>query len=94
MKSGDYERFHIKIDSPLKARFVFYAMFTQKNYWTISQFWYGGDDAYFIGAEKFEDGFELHSIYDNIYGVHPVISLKSTVTATGTGAWNDPYVVQ
>ena len=32
MKSGDYERFHIKIDSPLKARFVFYAMFTQKNY--------------------------------------------------------------
>jgi hypothetical protein len=28
------------------------------------------------------------------YGVRPVISLKSTVTATGTGVWNDPYIVQ
>ncbi len=28
------------------------------------------------------------------YGVRPVISLKSSVSASGSGTWNDPYVVK
>jgi hypothetical protein len=34
--------------------------------------------------------------YSNVIylGYRPVISLKSTVTATGTGTWNDPYIVE
>jgi hypothetical protein len=71
-----------------------YYLYTTQYYWTISPsgFYDGANstEIFIIGLEG-----EIFVSDNNTYlAVRPVISLKSDVTATGTGVWNDPYVVQ
>jgi hypothetical protein len=62
------------------------------NYYSISPYIYLAPDEngkLFINVGYLAYAFAMNSLF-----VRPVISLKSTVTATGTGVWNDPYIVQ
>jgi hypothetical protein len=71
------------------------------NYLYNNEYYYSLTPSYYSEPEEVTNIFSVTPPYleTNTHslapiGVRPVISLKSTVTATGTGAWNDPYVVQ
>jgi hypothetical protein len=70
-----------------------YYLYVNQKYWTISPC------DYYIGSYSstfmiFAPGTITATFSGDAGGVRPVISLKSTITATGTGVWNDPYIVQ
>jgi hypothetical protein len=72
-----------------------YYLYTGDDYWTGSPYYYVSIVAVEFGVDSIGASGSLYdSGVNNLMGVRPVISLKSTVTATGTGVWNDPYVVQ
>jgi hypothetical protein len=68
----------------------FYLYTNQKN-WTISpELTYGGSSSVFYLTDAGNiDGNEVTSLF----GLRPVISLKSSIETTGSGTWNDPYIV-
>ena len=76
-----------------------YYLYTGQSYWTMSPtyLYFGNDYQNQARARKVADNGDAYD-YDNIVtanmGVRPVISLKSSVTITGTGTPNDPFVIQ
>jgi hypothetical protein len=68
-----------------------YYLYTGQSYWTGSPYFYNGSYAF---------GFIVNSsgTLDNLNvnyarGVRPVVSLKSNIGITGSGTYNDPYLV-
>jgi hypothetical protein len=66
-------------------------LYTNQGYWSLSPFYFDGGDA----DESFLDsGGYLNDDYVNYtYGLRSSISLTSDSETTGSGTWNDPYIV-
>lgn len=69
-------------------------LYTETLYWTASPFAFLSNDAYMAIVSNYGIIGNVSANPSHIYGVRPVISLKSDVNVTGTGQWNDPYVVE
>ena len=69
-----------------------YYLYTGQSYWTGSPSYYAGGSAYvFVVASS---GFlDSYYVYNTPNGVRPVVSLKSNIGITGSGTYNDPYLV-
>jgi hypothetical protein len=65
-------------------------LYTNSGYWLLSPYFYDGSAVDFL---VYSGGSLLNSGSQNAYGARPVISLKSDISVTGTGTWNDPYIV-
>jgi hypothetical protein len=80
-------------------------LYTNNSYWSMTNYrtvdFPYTDEIHSLWSCDKDMAFLLHSggilfgdYKTSSYNVRPVISLKSTVTATGTGTWNDPYIVE
>ena len=70
-----------------------YYLYTGQSYWTMSPSLYTSN---YFGTKAFyvsSSGSLAESQTSNIFGIRPVINLRSDVTLTGTGTASDPYVV-
>ena len=69
-----------------------YYLYTGNYYWTMSPSLFNltHEDVFYV----FYKGQAYAYNVDDIYGVRPVLSLKSSVELQGTGTMTDPYVVQ
>ena len=67
-------------------------LYTNRRYVLVSPFVIGVDyvRVCVIGSSGNITGY---IVQDSSYGVRPVISLSSDITVSGTGQWNDPYIV-
>jgi hypothetical protein len=68
-----------------------YYLYTYSDYWLLSPYYYSSSTA---------DDFVVYSSgslslngSQGTFGARPVVSLKSDISVTGTGLWNDPYIV-
>ncbi len=68
-----------------------YYLNTGENYWTMSPFSFNGISAVVFRMNSL--GTLTDSGVFNIYGLRPVINLKSSVEFTGSGTIDDPYTV-
>ncbi len=66
-------------------------LYNSSHYWTLSSFKSNGNYTYIVYMNS--TGSMNEAIGYSNYALRPVISLKSTVLSTGTGEWNDPYIV-
>ena len=65
---------------------------TNSSYWLMSP---PGADRYYAYAWIVDnDGRIFNFRVDSVYVVHPVISLKADILATGSGTSDDPYLIQ
>ncbi len=69
-----------------------YYLFTGNEYWTISPFDFLNGVAFVFNVSL--NGILNYSDVSNTSGVRPVINISSSITVTGSGTINDPYVVQ
>ncbi len=68
-----------------------YYLYTKSSYWALSPYYYTDSSAAeFIVSDN---GVLGGSNVNNTYGLRPVVSLNSNILATGSGTWNDPYIV-
>ncbi len=73
-----------------------YYLYTNRNYFTISPSDFHGTEASFYSMFAVSNvGGMINDMFnpEYLYGVRPVISLKADTLATGSGLWNDPYIV-
>ena len=68
-------------------------LYTGQDYWTMSSFSFNGANA-IVSYVNSSGGIVLGIQVRAIYGVRPVLSLKSDIIVTGSGTQNDPWVVQ
>ena len=69
-------------------------LYSNQNYWSMSPRYYYGYDA---GANEFyinSAGNLKDSRVDNSYGVRPVVSLSSKAKLSGSGTYDDVYIVE
>ena len=72
-----------------------YYLYTGQKYWLMSPDVYTGDFGRVFGVTTTGVVDNSNEEYVNsLYGVRPVLSLKSSVTLTGIGTMEQPYVVQ
>ena len=69
-----------------------YYLYIGHTYFTLSPFQFNHNVAYLFLVNA--NGDIVYASSGDIYGVRPVISLKSTVELSGSGTMEDPYVVQ
>jgi hypothetical protein len=67
-----------------------YYLYTNSNYWLLSPYNCNGTAwVWYMSPNG-----NLNDNASNVpYGARPVVSLKSDISVTGTGTWNDPYIV-
>ena len=73
-----------------------YYLYTNSEYYTMSpshSSWYAGSLGIFVSVIDANGNLIFNRVGQSL-GVRPVISLKSTVLASGSGTYNDSYVVQ
>ena len=70
-----------------------YYLYTGTTYWTMSPCYFGGSYAYEFRVSS-NGGLYSGDVGVSYYGVRPVLSLKSSVTLSGSGSMNDPFAVQ
>jgi hypothetical protein len=77
---------------------TYFYLYTGQNYWTMSP--YNGTGT-LLGTIKNSRVFSLstggnliEALTSSSYGVRPVINLKSNTDVSGSGTYNDPYVVK
>ena len=69
-----------------------YYLYTGESYWTMSPDSFGGSYAYVLYV--YSDGHLYHYYVNNTNAVVPAVSLKPEATVKrGTGAYNDPFVI-
>ena len=70
-----------------------YYLYTNQNYWTMSPSHFQSSHAFVFMLNTSGSLLQNRAVtYD--LGVRPVINLKGTVAAMGTGVYNDPYIVE
>jgi hypothetical protein len=66
-------------------------LYTNQSYWSLSPYGFDGGGAHefylYSGGDLY--GYFVH----NTYGLRSSISLTSDSETTGSGTWNDPYLV-
>ena len=73
-----------------------YYLYTGEAYWTMSPFFFNTVYAtvIYVASDEVLDGHLAHDYVDEPYAVVPAVSLKPEATVKrGTGAYNDPYVI-
>ena len=69
-------------------------LYTGQGYWTMSSASTSSAQVYIlIGASSNGGGYYGNVTVTGTYGIRPVINLKGDLPVTGTGAYNDPYMV-
>ncbi len=69
-------------------------LYTNQNYWTFSPNSYTGSVTIGMHVSSMgEIAFTLINYHEDNMGLRPVVSLSSKVMISGTGMWNDPFVV-
>ncbi len=67
-------------------------LYTNTNYWTMSTYYYSSGLR--MMSPSVENGVSHTNVDHSVdIGYRPVISIKSDVTSTGTGTYDDPYVI-
>jgi len=68
-----------------------YYLYTNQYYWTGSpvDFENGFAGEFSAGSSS---SLSCGSV-NNAYGARPVVSLTSDIVGTGSGTWNDPYII-
>ena len=69
-----------------------YYLYTNQYYWLVSPYYVNTDDAFEF--RLFSSGTVLNSYVYSANGVRPVVSLSSELSVSGSGHWNDPYIVE
>ena len=69
-----------------------YYLYTGQIYWTMSPYYFS-DSVPVVFVVSY-DGYINYNSVNDTYAIRPVISLKSSVTLTGSGTQTDPWVVQ
>lgn len=75
----------------VQGNYGYYLYINTPGFWTASPAFYADNNI--AGFGVYADGTLNHGFYNGLLGIRPVISLKSDLAITGTGTWNDPYVV-
>ena len=68
-----------------------YYLYTNKNYWTGTPLNYDGSSVMLFIVNSSGDIYYYYP--ETYYGVRPVISLSADVKLSGSGTWNDVYIV-
>ena len=68
-----------------------YYLYTGQSYWTGSPYSYNSGNAD-VFAVNSSGNLNVNIVY-GAFGVRPVVSLKSNIGITGSGTYNDPYLV-
>jgi hypothetical protein len=68
-----------------------YYLYTNSNYWLLSPSSNSSSIAFVWYLSS--SGLLYSYTSDTSFGARPVVSLKSDISVTGTGLWNDPYIV-
>ena len=71
-----------------------YYLWSNNDFWTVSPRSYRDDNngyAEYFNVQYLD--YEANYRIGNMYGVRPTISIVPTAMVTGTGTWNDPYIL-
>ena len=70
-----------------------YYLYTNRDYWTGSPYYFDSDSAYATEFYVFSSGFIGNMGVYNAFGARPVVSLSSEAKLLGNGTYNDVYTV-
>ena len=70
-----------------------YYLHSGQYYWTMSPFTFNSEDAFVFIVEDYGELNSCYSVYDESWGMRPVINLKSNLNFTGNGTTSSPFEI-